>query len=268
MLYKYLKYTFLCIFTPIAISIKHKDLFLSLFKRELVTKTKGTSLGIFWLFGQQALQVFALWFLIDVILQVRFPGTTPFLNYFLIGMIPWLMIVEILTRSTNLYQEYGALFKRTIFPLELLPLLVISFSLLTFFVVYLVVVFVLNGWLSVLLSFVVFILLGLWLFPMVYLFSILGIFIKDFTKVIPFILTMLMYLSPILYMPQMIPEKFQPYMIFNPIADLMDFIHSLILHHKLPENGVMLRLFFQWLIILGPTWLLFKRAQSHIRDVV
>lgn len=247
---------------------RHKGLFWSLYKREFKTKTKGTTLGVFWLVGQQALQVVALWFLIDVILQVRFPGETPFLNYLLVGMIPWLLITEVLLRATGLFQEYSDLFKRTIFPLELLPLLNIMFSLSIFLSIYLFIVLLLNGWLSMLLSLVVFALLFVWLIPLTYLFSTLGVFIKDFGKIMPFILTMTMYLSPILYMPSLIPEKYQFYLIFNPIADLMASIHAVINYHRLPETGTIIRLFIEWLVLLAPSWLFFKRAEKHIRDVV
>lgn len=268
LLLKYLKYSFLCLYSPFISLINNKELFLSLYKREFKTRTTGTTLGVFWLVGQQALQVVALWFLIDVILQVRFPGETPFLSYFLIGMIPWLMMVEVLSRSASLFKEHGALFKRTVFPLEILPLLIISFSMSTFSVVYLIVVLLLNGWISMLIALAVFFLLGLWLIPMIYFFSILGVFLKDFEKVIPFVLTMLMYLSPILYMPDMIPEEYRHYLVFNPIADLMAFIHAVVLQHELPEMSINARLFLQWLLFLGPVWLLFKRAEKHIRDVI
>ncbi len=267
-LVRYLKYSFLCIYMPCLSLIQNKGLFWVLYKREFRTKTAGTSLGVFWLVGQQALQVLALWFLIDVILQVRFPSETPFVNYLLVGMIPWLLISEVLSRSTNLFQEYSDLFKRTIFPLEILPLLSMIFSLSIFLVIYLFVVFILNGWLSLLLSLLVFFVLFLWLLPLVYLFATLGVFIKDFGKVMPFLLTMMMYLSPILYMPVLIPEKYQFYLIFNPIADVMSAIHSVINDHQLPASNVSLRLFVEWFLLLAPSWLFFKRAEKHIRDIV
>ncbi len=248
--------------------IQHRGLVWVLYKREFRTKTAGTALGVFWLVGQQALQVLALWFLIDVILQVRFPSATPFVNYLLVGIIPWLLISEVLSRSTGLFQEYSDLFKRTIFPLEILPLLTLIFSLSIFLVIYLFVVFILNGWLSMLLSLLIFFILFLWLIPFAYLFATLGVFIKDFGKVMPFVLTMLMYLSPILYMPMLIPEKYQFYLIFNPIADLMSAIHAVINDHQLPEMNVSIRLFLEWFVLLAPSWLFFKRAEKHIRDIV
>lgn len=268
MFINFLRYSFLCLYAPLLSLLNHKELFWSLYKREFITKTAGTSLGVFWLFGQQALQVMALWFLIDVILQVRFPGETAFINYMLVGMIPWLMIAEILSRSTSLFQEYADIFKRTVFPLELLPLLSILFSLSIFLSIYLLVVLLLNGWLSMLLSLLVFAILFLWLLPLVYLFATFGVFIKDFSKMIPFVLTMMMYLSPILYMPVLIPEKYQFYLIFNPIADVMSAIHSVIDDHQFPQAAVSLRLFCEWFILLAPAWLFFKRAEKHIRDIV
>ena len=267
-LIRYIHYSFLCLYAPLMSVLHHKELFWSLYKREFKSQTIGTSLGVFWLVGQQVLQVVTLWFLIDVILQVRFPGETPFLTYLLIGMIPWFFITEVLLRSTGLFKEFSELFKRSVFPLEILPILNISFSFSIFLVIYIFITLILNGWIAMLLSVIVFIMLFLWLIPFVYLFATFGVFIKDFVKLVPFLMTMIMYLSPILYMPSLIPEKYQFYLIFNPIADIMATIHAVIDKQQLPEIYTILRLFTIWLVSLAPAWLFFKRAEKHIRDIV
>lgn len=262
------QYSYACLWHPLVSLWTHKDLFLALVKRDLAEKTSGTVLGAFWLLAQPALQVLAFWFLLDVILQVRFPGNIAFVDYFLIGMIPWICVNEVLNRSIRLYQEFHSIFAKTPFPLEVLPLLIIAIAVLIYTPIYMAVAFLLHGMQAVLPALAVMLIIALWLLPISYLFSILGVFIRDFAQAVPFILTMTLYLTPILYMPQMVPEAFQHYLVFNPIADLMLVVHGIVE----PETGFVwpaaLRLFIEWLVILAPAWWMFQRSKKHIRDAV
>jgi len=257
-----------CIWLPFRTVAQNRDLFFALLKRDFTNRTSGTGLGAFWLLAQPALQVVAFWFLLDVILRVRFPGNVSFLDYFLIGMIPWVCLSEVMQRSVRLYGEFASIFKKTPFPLELLPLLSITIAVTIYTPIYLIVAFILYDFSVIFPALIVMIIIFLWLIPIVYLFSILGLFIRDFAQVVPFILTMSMYVTPILYMPQMIPEEYQFYLAFNPFADLIALFHSLVENKQLPETGITLRILLEWLLLLAPAWWMFNRAKKHIREAV
>jgi len=129
-----------CIYQPFVAIYRNKELFIALLRRDFVNRTSGTVFGFLWLILQPALQVLALWFLMEVILQVRFPGMVSFVNYLLIGIIPWLAISESLQRSVSLYNEFGVLFKRNPFPILILPALSITLTLLIYTNIYVAVV--------------------------------------------------------------------------------------------------------------------------------
>jgi len=257
-----------CIRLPLGEVVQNRDLFIALLKRDFSNRTSGTALGAFWLLAQPALQVMAFWFLLDVILRVRFPGNVSFLDYFLIGMIPWVCLSEVMQRSVRLFGEYASIFKKTPFPLELLPILSIAIAVSIYTPIYMTVAFILYDWSAVLPAVLVMFIIFLWLIPVVYLFSVLGLFIRDFAQVIPFILTMSMYVTPILYMPQMIPEDFRFYFVFNPFADLMALFHSLVENKQLPDKILVMRVCLEWLLLLAPAWWIFSRAKKHVREAV
>lgn len=261
-------HTINCIKIPLIKVSQNRDLFWALLKRDLKNRTSGAGLGAFWLLAQPALQVVAFWFLLDVILRVRFPDNVSFIDYFLIGMIPWLCLVEVMQRSVKLFGEFATIFRKTPFPLELLPVLTIVIAISIYTPIYVSVAFILHDASAIIPALLVMLIISIWLIPLVYLFSVLGVFIRDFSHVIPFILTMSMYLTPILYMPQMIPEEYRGYLIFNPFADLMALIHSIIEQKHLPENMIFIRLLIEWLVLLAPSWWLFSRSKKHIREAV
>jgi lipopolysaccharide transport system permease protein len=225
-------------------------------------------LGFVWLILQPALQVLALWFLMQVILQVRFPGAGSFVNYFLIGMIPWFAIAEILQRSTTLYSEFSVLFKRNPFPILILPVLSISLTLIIYTAIFVVVVVILEGVEYILPAIIAMLSLGILLLPLTMILSILGVFFKDISQAIPFVLTMTLYLSPLLYMPSMMPEAIQAYLVFNPVADYLALLHYYLQNIETLQQNMLLRLSLEWLLLLAPAWILFNRSEKHIREVI
>lgn len=250
---------------PFRLLVRHRDLFLLLARRDLAVRTSGTALGMVWVLAQPALQMLAFWFLLDLVLRVRFPGHVPFLNYFLIGMLPWLMMNEALQRSTGVLGEFGSLYQRMAFPVALLPLLPLLTAGGIFGTVYVVMVALIAGPGAALLAPLVIGGIVLWLMPLCYLISVLGLFARDFRQIVPFLLTMAMYLTPILYMPQMLPEAIRGLLVLNPVADLLAVAHHLLL--GLPVTaGNWLRPWGLWLFLLGPAWVLFRRTEPHMRE--
>jgi len=251
---------------PILLLFKHRKLLVTLIKRELFNRTSGTTIGTIWVLLQPALQVVSFWFLLDVILHVRFPGMVSFLDYFLIGMIPWLMISEVLSSSISVLKNYRPLYERSVFPIVVLPLVPIIISSLIYGIVLMITAVVLGGFSALLPSFFAILIISIWLIPFAYLLSILGLFIKDLANAMPFLLTMVLYLSPILYMPSMIPERFHVFLALNPIADLLSLLHWSIQGMD-ADIWNAYRLLLLWGILILPAWVLFRRVEPFIREV-
>ena len=253
---------------PFKTAAANASLLWVLIRRDLANRTSGTLLGGFWPLIQTALQVVGFWFLFDVIYGIRFSTAGPsFLEYLLVGILPWLCLVEVLSRATTMLQEFSPLYKRNPFPLEILPLLIMVIPCAVFGLVYVVVAGFLYGPGTALLALTVIPLLLLWLLPLCLLLPVLGLFMKDFAQALPFLLTMAMYATPILYFPEMLPEAARPWLVLNPFADVMALIHGLIQGMEVTP-GNLLRPFGLWALLLGPAWLVFRRSQPHVREVL
>lgn len=262
---RYLTRTAEGLWGPLKTLLAQRSLVRLLLQRDIKLRTSGTILGGLWMILQPALQVAALWFLLDVILRIKFPGLVPFLNYFLIGMVPWLMMSEIMTRNLSVLNEFSPLYQRAVFPVAILPLLPALVSGVIYGAIYFVLVLVLEGSGAALHSVPVVFGLLLWLLPIGYLLAVLGLFIKDAKNSVGFILTMAMYLTPIIYMPEMLPEFARRLLVLNPFADVMAVIHAVV--QGMPfEKGYILRPLILWLLLLAPAWVLFCRSEPHMRE--
>ena len=264
---RYFIATYTGLYSPFKAAYKHRYLLFLLIKRDINTRTSGTFLGDAWLLFQPALQILGFWFLLDVVLKIKFPGRVAFVDYFLIGMLSWFFISDVLSRSLNVLTEFGGLYQRTVFPIVILPLLPLFLSATLYTVVMAITAAILEGVSTVPIAIISILSLTIWLLPFCYLLSILGLFLKDVGQIFPFIISITLYLTPILYMPSQIPEQMQWILVVNPVADLMALIHAGL--QDLPwHDGNLWRPLGLWLFLLGPAWVLFRRAESHIREML
>jgi len=267
MLAGYVRNTVAGAWVPLRAGFEHASLLRMLLRRELVSRTSGTLLGRIWPLLQPALQVIGFWFLFDIVYGMRVDRGGEFLAYLLAGMLPWLCMTEVLNRSAGMFREFSALFSRTPFPIEVLPLVMVLIPGIVYTCVYAVVCLLLFGPASALAALCVMPLLLLWLLPLVLVVSVAGAFVRDFAQALPFVLMLVMYCTPILYFPDMLPTWFQQVLWLNPFADLLALVHGAVEGRPVAWQEFARPLLI-WLLLLGPAWLLFRRALPHVREVL
>ncbi len=252
---------------PLRYLVEHRALLGLLIRRDMVARTSGTVLGAAWMLVQPALQILGLWFFLDVVLRVRSPTQVPFTHYFLIGMVAWLLIAEILQRNLVVLVEFAPLYQRAVFPLPLLPLLPLLMTGAIYGGVLFVVSGLLEGWKGGLAAAAFVAYLLVLLVPLSYAMSVLGLFVKEARQVVPFALTLLMYLTPVMYMPDLLPEAFRPWLVLNPLADVMALLHAAV--QGMPWSAG--NFWRPTLLALGLwplAWALFRRTEPHMREAL
>ncbi|MDD2814620.1 MAG: ABC transporter permease [Thiotrichaceae bacterium] len=264
---RYLRATYSGLIKPLQAAYQHRYLLLLLIRRDVTTRTSGTWFGDAWLLLQPALQIVGFWFLLDVVLQVKFQKNVPFLNYFLIGMLTWAFIAEVLGRSLTVLSEFGSLYRRAVFPVIILPLFPIILSATLYSIVMGVTVGLLEGYEQAPYGVLCILGVSLLLIPICYLLAIMGLFLKDISQVFPFLITVTLYLTPILYMPESLPKNLSWLLVLNPAADVMALVHGG-LQGLAWDWGNLLRPLMLWLLLLAPAAVLFRRAEPHVREML
>jgi lipopolysaccharide transport system permease protein len=252
---------------PLQYAYQHRRLILMLARRDIAGRTSGTMLGAGWLLLQPALQLIGFWFLLDVVIKVRLTGGLSFLEYFLIGMLHWFFIAEVLQRSLGVYHEYSSIFQKMPFPLAILPIITVLMSAIIFAIINAGAALILVGVSGVPIAILNIFILAFWLIPFCYLLGIVGIFLKDIAQFFPFLISFIMYLTPIMYQPEMLPQSMKWILDFNPFSDLMILIHAGLQGLQWDSLNIIKPLII-WLFLLGPAWALFRRSEPHIREML
>ncbi len=259
------------------IIFQYRELLWSFIKRDMLTRYRGSFLGIMWSFLNPLFMLLLYTFVFSVILGVRFPGSTAISGYSInlfCALIPWLAFSETIGRSPSLILSNVNLVKKTVFPLEILPVMAAStgfihglISLLILFVA----VIIANGHL---LSMTIF-LLPIVMIPQIlftvglaWMLSSMGVFVRDLGELVRLFLTAWMFLTPIMYPMEVIPEKYRGYAMINPIAVIAEGYRALIIKGVLPDwKGLLwIALLGLFMGVMGYIW--FMKTKKIFADVI
>jgi lipopolysaccharide transport system permease protein len=178
-------------------------------------------------------------------------------------MLPWLAFSEAIGRAPHAVLEQRNLVKKLVFPVEILPvvqtvsgLVTSGFALLVFSAALLLIRHSLPATFLALPLIVV--PQAMWTLGLAWLLAAIGVFFRDLTQIIGFVLTLLFFLTPICYPESALPKEALPVLTANPIYAFVQGYRNLLLDATLPSSASLVRI---WLLSLGT--MLFGYAVFH-----
>lgn len=242
-----------------------------LIRRDFNARFTGSALGLAWAVLQPLSLVALYWFVFTFMIPGgRAGGLGSFYIFFLIaGLIPWLGVNEGLTRSTTAVVDNASIVRRLPLRSELL-VVVPNASAMIFQCVGLVIFLPMVAVQGISLRF-------LWLLPLALLVQLtlqlgvgfflaaLYVFFRDLTQVIGFVLSILFYLSPILYP---VGGRFEKFFFWNPMTPLLGLFRSALLASPLPDAASIVFLLIVASAVFTGGLLFFRRAQPTLVDLI
>jgi ABC-type polysaccharide/polyol phosphate export permease len=242
-----------------------------LVKRDFHARFTGSVLGVVWAILQPLSLVILYWFVFTFMIPGgRAGGSGDDYIYFLIsGLIPWLGINEGMIRSTTAIVDNGTIVRRLPLRSELL-VIVPNVSALIFecigLAIFLVVIVARGMSLR-----------SLWLLPVAVALQLalqvgFGLFLaatyvffRDLTQILAFTLSIIFYLSPILYP---VGGRFAAVFFWNPLTALLGLFRSALLAAPLPDAPSIVFLLVVVSTVLGAGLLFFRRTRSTLVDLI
>ena len=251
-------------------TVKNVHLLRELVKRDFHARFTGSALGVFWAVLQPLSLVILYWFVFTYMFT-RGPATGQgnYIHFLIAGLLPWLGINEGLIRSTTSIVENAPMVRRLAFRSELL-VVVPNASALIFEVIALVLFtgfLIVRGapprlaWLlplALALQFVVQVGIG-WFLAAIY------VFFRDLMPIIGFLLSVIFYLSPILYP---VAGRFERFFVWNPMTPLLGLFRSALLSSALPGAGSLVFLVAVAAAVFWGGLMFFRRAQPTLADLI
>ena len=252
------------------------ELILSLAKRELLARYKGSALGIIWALLTPVVMIAIFTFIFAGIFGARFGASASPWDYavhLFCGLLPWTMFQESVLQSSTTIVSHANLVKRVVFPLETLPLAQTLSSLgnQLFGTIALLIAIVLIRqqvpvsilWLPVLLIPQLLFTLGA-----AWLIASLGVFLRDISQGISLFLQAWMFLTPIIYPESIVPPRYRVFINLNPFTPLIRSYRRVLIEGTTPDwSGLAyFTLFAIASFLIGYWW--FARTRKNFADVI
>jgi ABC-type polysaccharide/polyol phosphate export permease len=239
---------------------------------EVRIRYAGTSLGVLW----NLIHPLTIVLVLGGVFAGFAPGRGGGFNmglYVASGLIPWLALADSITRGTTALVQDAPFLKKLSIPEEVyIAKSVVSSSIyfVTLLALLVVIAFVAEGagrlvWLLVVPTSL---LLMLLVFGLALALSPLNVLVRDVGQAVPAILQIGLWMSPILYPPELVPNVLRRLQVINPFAPFLDAFHLIIVDGAAPPALTWVAM-GTWTLAAGVVGaLIMHRLRSEIRDLV
>lgn len=254
----------------------YRDFIGSSIRNDLRSRFARSKLGGLWMVLQPLAQVAIYALVLSRIMAAKLPGIDnryAYVIYLMAGMVAWSLFAEVVTRSLTLFVDNGNLMKKMAFPRVCLPIIIAGSSLVNnvLLLVASIGVFLLIGhplnmamlWLPVLIGINLALAVALGL-----ILGVLNVFVRDVAQVTAVVLQLLFWLTPIVYMPSIIPDRLRAILEFNPMMHMAVAFQDIILYGRTPHVTGLAIISVTALILLSFSLVLFRRAAPEMVDVL
>lgn len=215
----------------------------NLLKMNVRDRYLGSSLGSFWAITNPLFMLALYTYVFGFVFKIKLPGaesTLVYVIWLISGYGPWIALNESIMTATTSVVVASGLVKNMAFKTELLPIAgaLVGLISLSVSLIFLFLLLIWSGspitWyllflpLVMALQFAFAASLGLWL-------AAIAVFIRDVVQILPTLLTVIMFVTPIFYPFESMPTIIQTVSIANPIYQLAEAYRSIIIANKAPD---------------------------------
>jgi lipopolysaccharide transport system permease protein len=249
---------------------RYRELLYFLIWRDIKVRYKQTVIGAAWAILQPVCQMVIFSVIFGAFAKIPSDGL-PYPIFVYAGLLPWTFFANAVSQSSVSLVNQSQLLTKVYFPRLFIPSSSIGVGLVDFS-----------------LSFCVYICLMLWyghapgvsvvLLPLLLLLTMMtalgvGVFLasvtvayRDFRLVVPFMVQIWMYLSPVVYAVTLVPEKYRWIMVLNPMTGIIGGFRSALLNQPVNWNALGISAVISSLVLfVGVSN--FRRTERRFADI-
>ncbi|MUL37301.1 ABC transporter permease [Gloeocapsopsis dulcis] len=253
--------------------LRYKDLFYFLAWRDILVRYKQTFIGIAWALIRPFLTMVVFTAVFGQLAKLPSEGV-PYPILVFAAMLPWQFFANALSESSNSLITNANLISKVYFPRLIVPASAVIVSFVDFMVSG-IILLALMAWynfvpswqiltlpLFIVIAFAAAIGAGLWL-------SALNVKYRDFRYIVPFIVQFGLYISPVGFSSNIVPDKWRLIYSLNPMVGVIDGFRWAILGGEIQIywSGFMLSVGLVALLFISGIWY-FRKMERSFADVI
>ncbi len=253
---------------------RYRELFLILAWRDLSVRYKQTIVGILWAVIRPLLTMVVFTVIFGRIAKLPSDGSTPYALMVFAAMLPWSLFSNALTEASNSMISNANLIGKVYFPRMIIPSAALVTAFIDFIISFVILIgmmafyqFVPSWQILMLPCFIILALLaslgpGLWT-------TALNVKYRDFRYIIPFVVQIGLYISPVGFSSKVVPEQWRFLYSVNPLVGVIDGFRWCILGGSSPMY--LPGFFLSLVIIIAFLWLgisRFRKMEKTFADLI
>ena len=248
-----------------------RELFYILAWRDIKVRYKQTVLGAAWSIIRPLLTTLIFTVVFSLVAKLKPPGNVPYALLVFTGMLPWQFFSSALSEASNSLIGNTNLISKVYFPRLIIPVSTIMTSLVDFLITF-----------GILLAMCVYYQympsIQIFLLPLFVLLALAaslgtGLYItalnvkyRDFRYIIPFVVQIGMYITPVGFSSSVVPEKWRLLYCLNPMVGVIDgFRWSILGEEELYLPGVLLSIVVTACFLFLGIWY-FRKTEKSFAD--
>jgi lipopolysaccharide transport system permease protein len=253
----------------------YRDLVYFFAWRDVKVRYKQTMFGAAWAIIQPLVLMVVFTFVFGRVLDVETPAGVPKPLFYYAGLVPWTLFATSMASASESLAANSSLVRKIYFPRLILPISAVGSSVVDFLIALSVVFIMILAyglgvswnviWLPLFtgLALVTALALGVWL-------SALNARFRDVRYAIPFLVQVLLFLTPVINPASDVPPSLRPLYFLNPMAGVVEgFRWSLIgADAALPPGPMTLLSAAIMVILLTGGLFYFRSAERTFADVI
>jgi lipopolysaccharide transport system permease protein len=266
---------------PVLPLVRHSALLRQFARRMIEQRHRGSFLGLAWTVLSPLLSLAIYTFVFGFVFRGRFTDspTETNLDYALgifVGLVLFNFLGEVLSQSPGTIVSQPNLVKKVVFPLEVLPAAAVGSALFTAGITLglaLAGVVVLGHGLDAHVFLLLLILPPVVLIGMgcAWFLAALGVFIRDISAAMPFIVQILVYMSAVFYPLRLVekaPLLLQKIVLANPLLHAVESTRRVVLWHQPVESSTLLMLWVTGVAFCVIGYAVFHKLRPAFADVI
>src|SRR5438874_1620122 len=211
----------------------YRELFWFLVLRDIKIRYKQTVMGFAWVIFQPIFQTLIFSIFFGMIARIPSEGV-PYPVFAFAGLLPWIFFSRAVGNSGNSLISSANLITKVYFPRIVIPAAAVGSCVVDFAVSFCVLLLIMAyyrvgvTWSIVMLP-AVLLLLTLFALGIGMLTSSLNVKYRDMGQIVPLILQVWMYASPVVYPPTFVPVRWRWLLQLNPLTGILDAFRAALL---------------------------------------
>lgn len=238
-----------------------RDVIFVLVARDQKARYKSTGMGVFWAVASPVLFLLTFYFLFRVVLPLDIPN---YASHLFIGLVAWSWFQGTTTESVTAIVGNASLVNQPRFPIAALPLTSAMSNFVTLCLTLPLLLVILYfegaslGWTIIILPLVI-ACQFVFVLAVAYLVAGLNVRFRDLQYIVPIVLQLSYFATPIFYDVAAVPEKALGFLRINPMLTLIEAYRSILIRNEAPDFAALA------VVVVGVSALLVLSYASFVR---